>query len=135
MKEQKLPDFTNAKAGDKVYHIIVGWTEIKEILPVNNAYRITTNITTFTIDGKVYDSDLNSMLYWHNPFTHPDLAYTRPIELPKKGQVIAVREKEGDEWGYDVFNRFDDDYEYPMLCHSGNNWKIWRHLNTKELGQ
>ncbi len=88
-------DFTAAKVGDKVSHLIYGNGVIDSIdqgiFPINVKFR--DHNRTFGIDGDEYKSSSTPKLY-HNHNTFQIIA--TPVSPYKDGEWIAV--KHGEEW-------------------------------------
>lgn len=57
-------NFENAKVGDKVYHVIWGWTEITE----KKEKEFATAFCYSLYSGKKFHDDLNPTYYPYNPF-------------------------------------------------------------------
>jgi len=58
-------NFKNAKVGDKVYHVAMGWVTVS----YNDGHNIGVNIfKTYNINGKEDEKDENPTIYPYNPF-------------------------------------------------------------------
>jgi hypothetical protein len=122
------------KKGDKVFCILAGWGTVSEINKGEYPILVQFNGTLYSYkkDGRVHS------------LAHPTLSFTeyslegfsqkRPEPAPKKGQIVWVRDWEGQSWfiahyvqkskgGYYVTHRD------PLSIHL--NGSTYRYLTTK----
>lgn len=85
--------------GDKVYCCMFGWGLVKKI-NYNEVYPIVvqfpSKVSSYTNDGKYWEHaqiTLSFTKYKLEGFTQE-----RPEVLPNKGDIVWVRDDEGDEW-------------------------------------
>lgn len=125
------------KEGDRVFHYHYGWGTIKSIsyddraiypVPVNFD---TSDSTWFTCDGRELDCEKPSLSF--TEYTLEGFSQERPEELPKKGDVVWVRDNNDEAWQVSIFfkkegmfylcTRYDPEIESYVQC--------WDQLTTK----
>jgi len=123
-------NFKDAKVGDKVYHVAMGWVTVS----YNDGHNIGVNIfKTYNINGKENEKDENPTIYPFNPFEKNS---ERVVEvLYSYGSWIkrvCIAEKNGGVlcWSASVT------IEEAKYAASATFWKEWREIEPeKELTQ
>lgn len=123
------------KKGDRVFCIMYGWGTIIEI--EEGLYPIVVQfdcnvINTYTKDGSVTESGKPSLSF--TEYTLEGFSQERPEELPKKGDVVWVRDNNDEAWQVSIFlkkegifylcTRYDPEIESYVQC--------WDQLTTKK---
>jgi len=125
------------RKGDRVFHIHYGWGTVKLIdsdmpeFPVGICFDLEERCW-FTHDGR----ELN----WEKPtlsfteYTLEGFSQERPEPLPKKGQIVWVRDWEGQSWFIAHYVQKSKDGYYvthrdPLSIHL--NGSTYRYLTTK----
>lgn len=102
-------NFKDAKIGDKVYHVVWGWTEIKD----KNEKELQSGFGWFLFNGKKYNDDENPTIYPYNPFeqnqervvevSDDNLHFVQRrliLILPNNMAMCWVKEKHAIVWSY-----------------------------------
>jgi hypothetical protein len=126
------------KEGDRVFHYHYGWGTIKSIsnsdrerypVPVNFD---TSDSTWFTCDGRELDCEKPTLSF--TEYKLEGFSQERPEPLPKKGQIVWVRDWEGQSWFIAHYVQKSKDGYYvthrdPLSIHL--NGSTYRYLTTK----
>jgi hypothetical protein len=125
------------KKGDKVFCLqLGGWGEvIKEENPELTPFTIRCSFpigkASFTWDGRFYEEAPSTLSF--TEYTLEGFNQERPEELPKKGDVVWVRDNNDEAWQVSIFlkkqgifylcTRYDPEIESYVQC--------WDQLTTK----
>ncbi len=97
------------KKGDRVFHYDYGWGIIESISNTNmSAYPILVNFENsnyrcFTDDGRELFCEKPSLSFTKYTYTPEGFSQKRREDLPKRGDVVWVRDSEYDEWMISLF--------------------------------
>lgn len=126
------------KKGDKVFHYHYGWGTIKSISHnLADDYPLTINFGKqgnfcFTNDGRELYCEKPSLSF--TEYTLEGFSQQRPEPLPKRGDVVWVRDFEDDNWEIMHFLKYDVNVSLPyivsedMTIRNSDNYKF---LTTK----
>ena len=125
------------KKGDKVFcHYFGGWGKVEDIHLKNIVFPIRCSFPlgngSFTEDGRFW-VDGPPMLSF-TEYTLEGFSQERPEPLPKKGDVVWVRDFEDDNWEIMHFLKYDVNVSLPyivsedMTIQNSDNYKF---LTTK----
>lgn len=93
------------KIGDKVFHILYGWGNIKDVMDDGVMIYFDDMINQVSLFKKHFK------LISFTEYTLEGFSQERPEELPKKGQVVWVRDFENEEWCIRYFvHKFESEY-------------------------
>jgi len=126
------------KKGDKVFHYHYGWGTIKKTsYDLVEDYPLTINFGKqgnfcFTNDGRELFCEKPSLSF--TEYTLEGFSQERPEPLPKKGQIVWVRDWEGQSWSIAHYVQKSKDGYYvthrdPLSIHL--NGSTYRYLTTK----
>jgi hypothetical protein len=123
------------KEGDRVYHIQYGWGEVTGTLDsglgslVKAKFKFGNKTITFIMDGK-----LKNLLSFQQ-YTLEGFSEQRPEELPKRGDVVWVRDDPDFHWEVSMFLEYDTNEPDGPYIVSPNmiegDHECWRYLTTK----
>ena len=125
------------KKGDKVFcHYFGGWGKVEDIYLKNIVFPIRCSFPlgdgSFTEDGRFW-VDGSPMLSF-TEYTLEGFSQQRPEPLPKRGDVVWVRDFEDDNWEIMHFLKYDVNVSLPyivsedMTIQNSDNYKF---LTTK----
>jgi len=120
------------KVGDKVFDLRNGWGVINKIyedfvFPIKVNFDDTFDC--YTYDGKFDNSNLQFLSF--TEYNLEGFSQERPEELPKKGQIVWVRDSEFQSWMIAHFmDRINDFYQVT------SNWNkkessYWKFITTE----
>lgn len=122
------------KKGDKVFCVLGGWGTVISInkgdYPV--AVEFDRSHYTYSEDGRVNDHTPPTLSF--TEYTLEGFSQERPEPLPKKGQIVWVRDWEGQSWSIAHYVQKSKDGYYvthrdPLSIHL--NGSTYRYLTTK----
>jgi hypothetical protein len=126
------------KEGDNVFHAAYGWGKVMSIdeedkleCPVEVEF-YNWGCETFTDDGRTMPG--YPMVLSFTAYTLEGFSQERPEELPTKGQIVWVRDWEGQSWFIAHYVQKSKDGYYvthgdPLSIHL--NGSTYRYLTTK----
>lgn len=127
------------KVGDKVFsYAFGGWGVVEDIYIKNVVFPVRCSFPlgggSFTEDGRFY-SDGPPMLSF-TEYTLEGFSQERPLELPKPGDIVWVRDSEYDNWMITYFRKYAIDRELkygtnPRNSGSSQDCYFYRYLTTE----
>lgn len=89
------------KKGDRVFHIHYGWGIIKLVDSDVGEYSVGVSFDLdencwFTHDGRELNEEKPTLSF--TEYTFEGFSQERPEELPKKGDIVWVRDDKNEEW-------------------------------------
>lgn len=121
-------DLSKVKVGDYICTAAHGWERVVDAHEISN-YPINTEISSYTIDDKLYIVDKFPTASVEMP---EELGFgPKPCEF-KKGEVIAIRDHSQEDWEYDKFIQlcYDGSYETEQYIS-----RYARKLTSEERGE
>lgn len=123
------------KEGDRVFHYHYGWGTIRSISNDDRArYPVPVNFDTsdstwFTCDGRELDCEKPSLSF--TEYSLEGFSQERPEPLPKKGDVVWVREYGASDWRVShFFGKVGDKY-LASIFGIENLASTWPQMTTK----
>ena len=118
--------FENAKIGDKVWDIRLGWGEIIEI-GYTILYPITVKfdsiIDKYTFEGKWAIKDKFPTLFW-NEFKIPEKAFKKPLPNLEIDAKVLVRSEEETEWHRRHFAGWTENNQMKCWTAGATSWSV-----------
>jgi hypothetical protein len=121
------------KIGDKVFDIFYGWGVIIEVNQ-DFTYPICVefdgdNLESYTYDGRI--NNTNSPTLSFTEYTLQGFSQERPKELPKKGQIVWVRDSEFQSWMIAHFMERINDLNKVTPNWDKQESSYWKYITTK----
>lgn len=121
------------KKGDKVFDHLHGWGEVVYAY-VDGKYPVWVRFGQverfYTQCGRLRTHQPPTLSF--TEYTLEGLSQERPEELPKKGQLVYVKEYEDDAWNIRFFSHKENDCYY---CFRGQRKSgkthLWRYMETE----
>jgi hypothetical protein len=122
------------KVGDKVFDIRYGWGIVEFIDVKSNFYPINVsfgvlNEDCYTWDGRSYQGLLKVLSF--TEYTLEGFSQERPEELPKKGQIVWVKDDLEDEWRVTHFISKIGGFIRGCTFFSDEDASIWNYMTTE----
>jgi hypothetical protein len=122
------------KKGDKVFsHYFGGWGVVENIYLKNIVFPIRCSFPlgngSFTEDGRFY-SEGPPMLSF-TEYTLEGFSQERPEELPKRGDVVWVRDNDNEPWFISHFISKENEWHLTSFIMNDKKYLKWRQLTTK----
>lgn len=125
------------KKGDRVFcYNFGGWGTVSEVLGYHLEFRIRCSFpvgsASFTSEGRFYNDGPPILSF--TEYTLEGFSQERPEPLPKKGQIVWVRDWEGQSWFIAHYVQKSKDGYYvthrdPLSIHL--NGSTYKYLTTK----
>lgn len=111
------------KKGDKVFHSAYGWGEVMTIgkdldCPVEVDF-YNWNFEIFTEEGRTAPG--MPLVLSFTEYSYEGFSLERPQKLPKKGDIVWVRNDKDDRHDIYHFIHYNDNNKYPYICSSDND--------------
>ncbi len=117
----------DVREGDWIFTIATGWMKVET--RENSVIRGETH--SYHPDGRRFDSDKLPSAWTYNPFGKSDL----PPCIFEKGEVVAVRDEEEEDWVYDKYVGMKQSGDGLLYDCELNHWTIARKLTKEEKGE
>jgi hypothetical protein len=124
------------KEGDRVFAYVFGWGKViyvdnKDDFPIGVKFDGEDN-ESFTHDGRYYLGEPQILSF--TEYTLEGFSQERPEELPKKGDIVWVRDIDyEEEWQVAFFvDKADNSFIVTRYNpFDGNNFMNWKEMTTK----
>jgi hypothetical protein len=126
------------KVRDKVWELRHGWSEVTELCGILTEYKIETNFSSYTIDGKYNKDDKFPSLFW-NEFGTPKEAFIKPEPKMAVDTKVLVWNDDDNKTERHYFSHFNSDDKICCFNNgvtswsttsaattSWNNWKLYK---------
>jgi hypothetical protein len=120
------------KVGDKVFDIRFGWGIVK-VIDESDLYAINVYFDgysdDYTWDGRAF-LGLSKVLSF-TEYTLEGFTQERPEELPKKGQIVWVRDDLDEEWRVAHFLGIIGRFYKASICFLDQTPPSWNYITTE----
>jgi hypothetical protein len=120
------------KEGDKVFDIQYGWGIVKHIdFDANYPIfcRFDNDKQCYSIDGKIISGAIPTLSF--TEYTLEGFSQERPEELPKRGDVVWVRDNDNEPWFISHFISKENEWHLTSFIMNDKKYLKWRQLTTK----
>lgn len=112
------------KVGDRVFDIRYGWGIVQHI-DLSANYPIFCGFDkhkqSYSTDGKVLDNTISTLSF--TEYTLEGFSQERPEELPKKGDIVWVRNEFPSEWEIGYFFKKQGNTYYTSASKNSQGWR------------
>lgn len=120
------------KVGDKVFDIRYGWGTVYKTLASHIVVSFDFDMVSYDLYGIKWNEKIPSLSFTEYDLIKGGLSQERPIEIPKQGQLVYVKDYEEHFWEMRYFSHYKDNMFHCFLNQKkGNNTNPWKYCVTK----